>query len=127
MLSTKDTGKTVYSASKFIQLLGAHWWRRQLQGTCQVVAVSPGLIPGTRLSRGSDFDIPDNLPDAKSVPEGMSRLIQPPPPCGGRRAHHKVQVRKASSGLSLEMISPKIRSRSSSRAGVSGGPRRSMS
>ncbi|KAI1182772.1 hypothetical protein F5B17DRAFT_419029 [Nemania serpens] len=76
MLSTKDTGKTVYSASKFIQLLGAHWWRRQLQGTCQVVAVSPGLIPGTRLSRGSDFDIPDNLPDAKSVPEGAQSVLR---------------------------------------------------
>ncbi|KAI1195002.1 hypothetical protein F5X97DRAFT_309615 [Nemania serpens] len=76
MLSTKDTGKMVYPASKFIQLLGAHWWRRQLQGTCEVVAVSPGLIPDTRLSRGSDFEIPDNLPDAKSVPEGAQSVLR---------------------------------------------------
>lgn len=87
MLSTKDTGKMVYPASKFIQLLGAHWWRRQLQGTCEVVAVSPGLIPDTRLSRGSDFEIPDNLPDAKSVPEGTSLTIQAPSPFGSQRAH----------------------------------------
>jgi NAD(P)-dependent dehydrogenase (short-subunit alcohol dehydrogenase family) len=32
----------LYPATKFTQLLGAHWWRRQLQGQCQVVAVSPG-------------------------------------------------------------------------------------
>jgi NAD(P)-dependent dehydrogenase (short-subunit alcohol dehydrogenase family) len=33
---------SLYSATKFTQLLGAHWWRRQLQGQCDVVAVSPG-------------------------------------------------------------------------------------
>lgn len=76
MLSTKDTDKTVYPATKFIQLLGTHWWRRQLQGTCQVVAVSPGLIPGTRLTRGSDMTIPDNLTDAKSVPEGAQSVLR---------------------------------------------------
>lgn len=86
MLSTKDTDKTVYPATKFIQLLGTHWWRRQLQGTCQVVAVSPGLIPGTRLTRGSDMTIPDNLTDAKSVPEGMSLMIRFPS-ASGQRAH----------------------------------------
>lgn len=70
MLANKDTGKSVYAATKFIQLLGAHWWRRQLQGACEVVAVSPGLIPNTGISRGSDFSISAHLPDAKSIPEG---------------------------------------------------------
>lgn len=31
----------VYPASKFVQLLGAHYWRRNLSD-CTVVAVSPG-------------------------------------------------------------------------------------
>lgn len=34
--------EAVYSGSKFIQLLGAQYWRRQLKGQCEVVAVSPG-------------------------------------------------------------------------------------
>ncbi|RWA09371.1 hypothetical protein EKO27_g5739 [Xylaria grammica] len=76
MLAAKETDKGVYPATKFIQLLGTHWWRRQLQGTCQVVAVSPGLIPNTGLARGSDMKIPDNLPDAKSVPEGAQSVLR---------------------------------------------------
>jgi NAD(P)-dependent dehydrogenase (short-subunit alcohol dehydrogenase family) len=32
----------LYPATKFTQLLGTHWWQRQLQGQCRVVAVSPG-------------------------------------------------------------------------------------
>jgi NAD(P)-dependent dehydrogenase (short-subunit alcohol dehydrogenase family) len=32
----------LYPATKFIQLLGAHWWRRQLKEHCDVLAVSPG-------------------------------------------------------------------------------------
>ena len=67
-------GTTIYCETKFIALLGAHWWRRQfhLAGNTnvEVVAVSPGLIPGTGLARGSGMTIPSNLPDAKSVPEG---------------------------------------------------------
>lgn len=59
----------VYCASKFVQLLGAHWWRRQLTGVCTVVAVSPGMIPGTGLGGGL-VKIPDNVPDAKPVAEG---------------------------------------------------------
>lgn len=76
MLAAQKTDIGVYAATKFIQLLGAHWWRRQLQGTCQVVAVSPGLIPNTGLTRGSDIKIPDHLPDAKSIPEGAQSVLR---------------------------------------------------
>ncbi|CAI4212370.1 unnamed protein product [Parascedosporium putredinis] len=44
---TTDKTITIYSETKFVGLLNAHWWRRRLQGKCVVVAVSPGLIPGT--------------------------------------------------------------------------------
>ena len=63
---------TVYSETKFVQLLGAHWWRRQLKGAATVVAVSPGLIPGTGLGRNSGFKLSMDMPDAKTVPEGES-------------------------------------------------------
>lgn len=68
-----DSGQdaqTVYSESKFVQLLGAHWWRRQLQGACDVVAVSPGLIPQTGIARYSGIELSMSMPDAKTVPEG---------------------------------------------------------
>lgn len=64
------TSMKVYSQSKFVQLLGAHWWRRELSGTNTVVAVSPGMIPGSGLFRGSGQRMPSNSPDAKSVPQG---------------------------------------------------------
>ena len=67
--------RTVYSDSKFTQLLGAHWWRRQLDGQCRVVAVSPGLIPNTGLARSVDFKLSSDMPDAKSVPEGKTRPL----------------------------------------------------
>ncbi|KAI1764320.1 NAD(P)-binding protein [Hypoxylon sp. FL1150] len=70
------TERSVYSATKFIQLLGAHWWRRQLQGKCHVVAVSPGLIPGTGLPRGTTMTLPVNHPDAKSIPEGAQSIFR---------------------------------------------------
>ncbi|KAI1179940.1 NAD(P)-binding protein [Nemania sp. FL0916] len=75
MLATKDTGTAVYSSTKFIQLLSAHWWRRQFKDAC-LVAVSPGLIPATGLSRGSDFILPTDHPDAKSVPEGAQSVLR---------------------------------------------------
>ncbi|KAI9147616.1 Protochlorophyllide reductase A, chloroplastic [Paramyrothecium foliicola] len=64
----------VYAETKFLQFLGAHWWRRQLKGQCDVVAVSPGMIPNTGLGR-EGISIPDNLPDAKSVPEGAKSML----------------------------------------------------
>lgn len=62
--------QTIYAESKFVQLLGAHWWHRQLQGACEVVAVSPGLIPQTGIARHSDMKLSMSMPDAKTVPEG---------------------------------------------------------
>jgi len=67
---------SLYPATKFIQLLSAHWWRRQLQGQCQVVAVSPGLIPGTGLSRDVEIVMPpEALKDAKTTEEGAQSML----------------------------------------------------
>lgn len=71
----------IYPESKFTQLLGAHWWRRQLQGQCDVVAVSPGLIPETGLGRRVNLSMA--MPDAKTVPEGECWLS--PSSCLTRR------------------------------------------
>ncbi|KXJ86285.1 hypothetical protein Micbo1qcDRAFT_140479 [Microdochium bolleyi] len=65
-----------YSASKFIQLLGANWWRRQLGDKALVVAVSPGLVPGTRIDRHKMLQLSQSLPDAKTVPEGAQSIYQ---------------------------------------------------
>ncbi|KAI1095101.1 NAD(P)-binding protein [Rostrohypoxylon terebratum] len=70
------TERSVYSATKFIQLLGAHWWRRELLEECDVVAVSPGLVPGTGLSRGTRMQMPLNHPDAKTIPEGAQSILR---------------------------------------------------
>ncbi|KAK0615640.1 hypothetical protein B0T17DRAFT_538678 [Bombardia bombarda] len=67
---------TVYSETKFVQLLGAHWWRRQLAGQCVVVAVSPGLIPNTGIGKGTGIKITPNMPDAKSIPEGAASILR---------------------------------------------------
>lgn len=64
------TGNAIYPDTKFAQLLGAHWWRRQLLGKCDVVAVSPGLIPGTNIGAGSGMKLTLDMPDAKPVDEG---------------------------------------------------------
>ncbi|KAJ5227548.1 uncharacterized protein N7469_007554 [Penicillium citrinum] len=66
--------KVVYSASKFVQLLGAHYWRRELP-ECTVVAVSPGLIPNTKLA-GKDMGLTMSMPDAKTIPEGAQNLLR---------------------------------------------------
>ncbi len=67
-------GFGIYSATKFIQLLGAHWWQRQLQGICQVVAVSPGLIPHTGLGRHSDIKMDTSMPGGKPISEGTKHV-----------------------------------------------------
>jgi hypothetical protein len=60
----------VYSAAKFVQLLGAHYWRRTLGDQAIVIAVSPGLIGGTQLGRYvPSFDI-SKMADAKTPADG---------------------------------------------------------
>ncbi|KAL6893036.1 hypothetical protein HDV57DRAFT_216488 [Trichoderma longibrachiatum] len=68
-------GQDVYCASKFVQLLNAHWWRRQLAGQCDVVAVSPGLIPGTGLGRGNGLKLTMDMADAKPVSTGAQSIL----------------------------------------------------
>ncbi|CAG9989285.1 unnamed protein product [Clonostachys byssicola] len=65
---------STYPQTKFVGLLGAHWWRRQLTGQCHVVAVSPGLIPATNLAAGLGLKV--NMADAKTVPEGAKSLLE---------------------------------------------------
>lgn len=69
-------GTKIYCETKFTQLLGAHWWRRQLAGQCDVVAVSPGLIPGTGISRGHGLKITMDMSDAKTVSEGAGNILR---------------------------------------------------
>ncbi|QDS68837.1 hypothetical protein FKW77_007090 [Venturia effusa] len=83
----------IYPATKFIQLLSAHWWRRELEGKCTVLAVSPdslyglevdgpnefrctGFIPTTGLSRNVDLVVPPSvMKDAKTIEEGASSIL----------------------------------------------------
>ncbi|KAJ7642021.1 hypothetical protein FB45DRAFT_364608 [Roridomyces roridus] len=78
-LKAGSASEATYPETKFVQLLGAHWWRRQFQlagnANVEVVAVSPGLIPETGITRGSGMVFPSNLPDAKSVPEGAASIL----------------------------------------------------
>lgn len=64
--------RVIYSGSKFTQLLGAHYWRRQLGSSASVVAVSPGLIPNTGIARHGNFKLSMDMPDAKTVEQGKS-------------------------------------------------------
>ena len=42
--------------------------------------MSPGLIPGTNLSRYGGMKMDMSMPDAKSVPEGMIAYVPEPRP-----------------------------------------------
>jgi len=68
----------IYPASKFVQLLGTLYWRRHFQQAksgVQVIATSPGLIPGTGLARNADFKLSMDMPGAKAVSDGAKSLI----------------------------------------------------
>jgi len=67
----------VYSATKMVQLMNALYWRKQLKTSgVTVVAVSPGLIPGTGIARNTGMELSSDMPDAKTVPEGARSLLQ---------------------------------------------------
>ncbi|KAJ7749993.1 hypothetical protein B0H16DRAFT_1318952, partial [Mycena metata] len=63
--------------SKLVQLLSAHWWRRQIADKCTVVAVSPGFIPSTGLSAGAGLKFTMDMPGAKlNDPLGGSNILR---------------------------------------------------
>ncbi|KAF7299774.1 hypothetical protein HMN09_00983300 [Mycena chlorophos] len=65
-----------YPQSKFVQLLNAHYWRRTLSPSgCVVVAVSPGLVPGTGLTRRANLVVPLDSPGARSLAVGAASLL----------------------------------------------------
>jgi len=80
--ATRDGASTspmdLYCATKFQQLLGAHWWRRELAGKVTVVAVSPGMVPGTGIGRHlPPYKIPEGmLKDAISVPQSGEAVLR---------------------------------------------------
>jgi len=55
--------------------MNALYWRRQFKDTCNVVAVSPGLIPGTGIARHTQIPLSTDMHDAKSIPEGARSLL----------------------------------------------------
>ncbi|KAG5973324.1 hypothetical protein E4U56_005111 [Claviceps arundinis] len=68
-------GFPVYASTKFLQLLSAHWWRRELEDKCRVIAVSPGMIPHTGLGRGTGYQVPANLSFSETMHQGGSRIV----------------------------------------------------
>ncbi|KAK5659951.1 hypothetical protein OQA88_13416 [Cercophora sp. LCS_1] len=69
-------GRKLYAETKFVNLLGAHWWRRDLMGKCIVVAVSPGLVPGTNIGKGMGVDFTMEWPGARRVEDGAASIIE---------------------------------------------------
>lgn len=70
---------TVYGASKFVQLVGAHYWRRQFASRAEVVAVSPGECRGSSL-----VDRPRDDPQHRAVAAHGVRRKGPTTQRGGR-------------------------------------------
>ncbi|KAG5940753.1 hypothetical protein E4U60_000328 [Claviceps pazoutovae] len=68
-------GFPAYASTKFLQLLSAHWWRRELEDQCRVIAVSPGMIPHTGLGRGTGYQVPADSPHAETMHQGGSRIV----------------------------------------------------
>ncbi|TLD35836.1 NAD(P)-binding protein [Venturia nashicola] len=72
---------SIYPATKFVQLLSAHWWRRELTGQCEVLAVSPGKYKSHHGKQGSwqrnvDLVVPEHvMKDAKSMEEGARSIL----------------------------------------------------
>jgi hypothetical protein len=100
----------VYHASKFIQLLGANWWRRQLGTLATVIAVSPGLVVGTGLGRHLDFT-PDlsKIPDKLTVEEGMSVMATSSPKIAATNT--SMQEPETYSALLTKLTSQRIQSK----------------
>ncbi|KAL7624412.1 hypothetical protein AAE478_005976 [Parahypoxylon ruwenzoriense] len=70
------TGTNAYRSSKFIQLLSAHWWRRRLQDKCEVLAVSPGLVPDTGLHRENPSRFTMIHQNPNSIPQGARNIFR---------------------------------------------------
>lgn len=78
VLAGSDLGALdMYAATKFAHLLGAHWWRRALGDKASVVAVTPGMVPGTGLERDAQLPAAARAahPDAKDVPTGARSIL----------------------------------------------------
>ncbi|KAH8650044.1 hypothetical protein BX600DRAFT_517262 [Xylariales sp. PMI_506] len=84
-----DAMKT-YGASKFTQILGAHYWRRQLQDSVTVLAVTPGPIPYTGVQRHTVEKITMDYPGARTIPEGIYRNCSSRPPKRFQREPNQV-------------------------------------
>ncbi|KAG6216963.1 hypothetical protein E4U26_008028 [Claviceps purpurea] len=68
-------GFAVYNCTKFIQLIGAHWWCRQLQGHCHVVVASPGRVYGTGLGREHGYIVPADAQYVVAIKHGASFIL----------------------------------------------------
>ncbi|KAI1434996.1 hypothetical protein GGR50DRAFT_359250 [Xylaria sp. CBS 124048] len=76
MTASIETEEGIYYDTKFIQLLNAHWWHRQLKNTCVVLAVSPGSVPNTGIYRTGNIELPHHAIDTISVNEAARNLVR---------------------------------------------------
>ncbi|KAG6139252.1 hypothetical protein E4U12_007568 [Claviceps purpurea] len=72
---SRANGFAVYNCTKFIQLIGAHWWCRQLQGHCHVVVASPGRVYGTGLGREHVYIVPADAQYVVAIKHGASFIL----------------------------------------------------